>query len=250
MVHAPKSTTADGQVWQDWQEHSSSTRSDTLLSLVDSLRQNYRDYVVTIAQGNAGLIEYAEAHNAQAILDENGEQFISERVYLTQSRRSGVASGYLMDQVKFGSYRYLWKNEEFPVIHAKWVDNSLFAKEHSYYFILYERSKLAQRETRPQPVDQLIAAATKWNKDLHEEVWVFHQEQWTKSKKLWKSVEQSKWDDVILDPAMKKALIDDVEGFFDNEAEYREFAVPFKRGIILHGSPGNGKSLSIKALMN
>ena len=250
MVHGDMKTTAGGQVWQDWQKHSSSTRSDTLLTLVDSLRRNYPDFVVTVAQESAGLIDFAEANNAEAVLHGGNEQFISERVYSTKSRRSGVAAGQLIDDVKFGSYGYKWNDEEFPVIHAEWVDDSLFANRHSYYFILYERSKLANTETRPLPVDQLIAAATKWNKDLHEEVWVFHQETWAKSSKLWKSVEQSKWDDVILDPVMKKALIDDVEGFFDNEAEYREFAVPFKRGIILHGAPGNGKSLSIKALMN
>lgn len=31
---------------------------------------------------------------------------------------------------------------------------------------------------------------------------------------------------------------------------YNNFAVPWKRGIILHGIHGNGKTATIKALMN
>ena len=48
---------------------------------------------------------------------------------------------------------------------------------------------------------------------------------------------------------MKQSLIDDVQGFFDNQELYAQFAVPWKRGVILHGVPGNGKTVSIKALM-
>ena len=58
------------------------------------------------------------------------------------------------------------------------------------------------------------------------------------------------WSDVVLDPDMKAALIADVQGFFDNQALYAQYAVPWKRGIILHGVPGNGKTISIKALIN
>ena len=39
-------------------------------------------------------------------------------------------------------------------------------------------------------------------------------------------------------------------GFFDNKDLYATYAVPWKRGIILHGLPGNGKTVSIKALIN
>ncbi|KAL8875880.1 MAG: hypothetical protein Q9198_005825 [Flavoplaca austrocitrina] len=49
---------------------------------------------------------------------------------------------------------------------------------------------------------------------------------------------------------MKANLVADVEGFFDREEDYRSFGVPWKRGIILHGLPGNGKTISVKALMH
>ena len=47
---------------------------------------------------------------------------------------------------------------------------------------------------------------------------------------------------------MKESLVRDVEGFFDEQANYEQFGVPWKRGIILHGLPGNGKTLTVNAL--
>ena len=117
--------------------------------------------------------------------------------------------------------------------------------------------------------DFLISAASQWIANVHDEVLVFDQEFWTKSKELWESVQNASWDDVIMDQAMKETLVTDVEGFFGAKDDYKEFAVPWKRGIIFHGKsatpypcwslhthlnhpglPGNGKTISIKALMH
>jgi transitional endoplasmic reticulum ATPase len=69
-------------------------------------------------------------------------------------------------------------------------------------------------------------------------------------QRLWKSVQGCSWDEVILDSAMKANLIEDVHGFFNNQQLYTKHSVPWKRGLILHGIPGNGKTISIKAFIN
>lgn len=66
---------------------------------------------------------------------------------------------------------------------------------------------------------------------------------------MWDSVKSASWDDVILDPTMKANIKEDVEGFFASRELYKDLAVPWKRGIILHGHPGNGKTITIKALI-
>ena len=238
------------QAWADWQAHFSSQRPETYLTILDSLRRSYPKHFVSIAPENAGLMKYAKAGNADAVFDEDGEKYAVVRTYTPGDRRSGVDSGETTDDVKFGGYSYSWKGQEFIVYHANYIVDYTFQQKQEFYFVLYERTKVNAGETRPKAVDDLIATATKWNNDLHGEIFMYDREEWTKSKKLWQSVQQATWDDVILDPEVKKALINDVEGFFDNEAEYREYAVAFKRGIILHGPPGNGKSLTLKALMN
>ena len=118
------------------------------------------------------------------------------------------------------------------------------------FYVLHPRAGSDIVDGHCAESDALLLAAGKWTSQLHEEIFVFDDGRWEKSKDLWRSVNGSSWSDVILDPEMKKGLIEDVQGFFDNQALYSQFAVPWKRGIILHGVPGNGKTVSIKALMS
>ena len=117
------------------------------------------------------------------------------------------------------------------------------------FYILHPRSSSQITSGHCEETDALILAAGKWTSQLHDEIFVFDNGYWDKSKELWRSVSDASWTDVILSPAMKQNLIDDVQGFFDNQELYAQFAVPWKRGVILHGVPGNGKTVSIKALM-
>jgi transitional endoplasmic reticulum ATPase len=118
------------------------------------------------------------------------------------------------------------------------------------FYILHPRSATNVVDGHCLETDALLLAAGKWTSQLHNEIFVFDNGHWEKSTELYKSVAGASWSDVILSPDMKQGLIEDVQGFFDNQAVYKEFAVPWKRGIILHGVPGNGKTVSIKALMS
>jgi transitional endoplasmic reticulum ATPase len=49
---------------------------------------------------------------------------------------------------------------------------------------------------------------------------------------------------------MKKAVTEVANRFFDSKDIYDEYGVPWKRGLIFHGPVGNGKTISLKALMH
>jgi len=99
------------------------------------------------------------------------------------------------------------------------------------------------------PARALIISASAYTLDLREEILVFNDGFWSKDHALWVEVQKASWADVILDEEFKETLQKDVEGFFNSEKIYKDLSVPWKRGIIFLGPPGNGKTISIKAIM-
>ena len=61
---------------------------------------------------------------------------------------------------------------------------------------------------------------------------------------------QRDWDSVILEPAMKKEIRLNTIGFLKNCAQLEKYGIPPKRGIILAGEPGTGKTIVCKALIS
>ena len=55
-------------------------------------------------------------------------------------------------------------------------------------------------------------------------------------------------ESVILDKGVKERVIADVKGFLDSAKWYYERGIPYRRGYLLYGPPGSGKSSFIRAL--
>ena len=88
-----------------------------------------------------------------------------------------------------------------------------------------------------------------WANSLKDEIWVFEGGMWGKSKTLYKAVRASSWDDIVLDTKFKDGLRRDTQTFFASKDIYNSLGITWKRGILLLGPPGNGKTESIKALL-
>ena len=231
-------------VFKDFEMHRAAS---TELAIVTSLRRHYSGWTLTVTPESTGLVAFADAGKAKLDLDREDGRSLLWRSYIPASGRAAGRPGKFEDKLFFAKYDYVWDGKSFLVYLAHYVENFTIVRN---YFILYKHEEDELVNGQSKTIDALIAAASQYSNDLHEEVLMFDQEHWMKNKELWKSVQQSTWEDVILDKDLKEALVRDVEGFFDCRNDYKEFAVPWKRGIILHGLPGNGKTISIKALMN
>ncbi|KAK4496434.1 hypothetical protein PRZ48_012414 [Zasmidium cellare] len=245
--YGDSSNDAPNTVYGRYKAFSSAQRSDTEINVLEFIRSIHPDqHVTAVNRRHADLVTFANAGNAEAHLIRDTDEVISTRLYAPPVTRMEGGDGKLGENVSFGLYKYTWKGKELQVYYICWQTN---CGQFQQYFILTPKDQLSGQEHSPV-ADELIKAAGTWSSQPHEEIYVFDGGSWQKNHKLWEAVQGSSWDDVILDPAMKDTLIKDVEGFFDSRHIYEEYSVPWKRGIILHGTPGCGKTISIKALMN
>jgi len=63
-------------------------------------------------------------------------------------------------------------------------------------------------------------------------------------------VPQSSWSDLVLDPTIVQLVKNDFESFFEREQWFRRNRLPFRRGYLLYGAPGNGKTSVIRAMLS
>ncbi|EOO02299.1 putative proteasome-activating nucleotidase protein [Phaeoacremonium minimum UCRPA7] len=230
-----------------WREANGKTRLDLELSALGMLREAYPNHHVTrTLASKCDLLGYAKAGFAVATPD-NLSEYDATRIYKAPGPRLEKKAGEIVNNSKFFRYKYEWQEHQLVVYDVSYVDRYL--RNIKLLFVIVPLSSEEMTQMHHPTTDALLLAAGEWTRELHEEVYVFDNAEWKKDKDLFKSVKGSSWDDVILDPAMKAALVRDVEGFFDNEAIYKSLRAPWKRGVILHGVPGNGKTISIKALI-
>ena len=206
---------------------------------------------MTTVDDSVGLLPFAEAGEASATLDSEGQRLFSWLKHERPQEDSlrGKLGG-CKTLVHFARYYYQWSNESFIVyLYCEGPDHS--PPRGLTYFILRKRDGDQIVEGRSSTVRDLVTAASTHTNQIHEgDVLIWDDDSWTKSTDFWKSVQRWQWDNVILDRSLKDNLIKDVEGFFDQSEDYKQLEVPWKRGIIFHGLPGNGKSVTLKALMN
>ncbi|KAK5245880.1 hypothetical protein LTR16_007204, partial [Cryomyces antarcticus] len=135
-----------------------------------------------------------------------------------------------------------WNGEDFIV----YIIASAYS---SFQYVLKEPKPGENTLSNSKATDALIKAVGDWQYAQIDAIYVYDMF-WIRSTELWNEVQKATWDNVILAADMKEELTAVSKRFFDSKDVYEDIGVPWKRGLIFHGPAGNGKTISIKALMH
>ncbi|MCJ1400555.1 hypothetical protein MMC11_003761 [Xylographa trunciseda] len=235
-----------GRVFDNYKNIYGAPLADSDIQLTEALRNCYPEHIITaVVANNCDLLAYAAEGYASAKIDTINDTPVRWRGYVYPSRRG--QSGRLGDATRFAKYNYKWLTEEFILYQARVrVDGNYPVM---IYYVLRKADNGETINSRSKITDNLIKSVGEWLMADDKLVYVYDN-YWTTSRALWEEVQKADWDDVILDEGMKKVLQDLVGRFFDSKSVYEEAGVPWKRGVIFHGPAGNGKTISLKAIMH
>lgn len=146
----------------------------------------------------------------------------------------------LVEGTIVGVLKFTYDHVDFTVFKAEWQGNC--GPEIFYDFAFSAPDDAVGKK--------LLSAIFQWSNCLKEEMWVFEGGMWHKNKELYAAVQAASWDEIVLDESFKDNIRRDTETFFANKEIYRSLGITWKRGLLLLGPPGNGKTESIKALLH
>jgi chaperone BCS1 len=121
---------------------------------------------------------------------------------------------------------------------------------------LNERVEITVAVDRGVPLLTRLMEHVRSEKAVHDSAvtWVQHMYRLVKNGKPTHSAKPTHssktFDTVVLEADMQKEIVADLRAFLDGEKWYASMGLAYKRGYLLHGPPGTGKSSMVLAISN
>lgn len=161
-----------------------------------------------------------------------------------------------------GGCEIIFRNDSFGHWTAEWNDNKIDmvpesavmdmvwrgtrftlvrAKQHECGHIWYVVGKTIVL------CEQFFQAVCEWNSSGTGAIAIFEEGYFKRDEELREQIKQKKLSDLVLADEILSKLSGGVRDFFSQKDWYGQNSIPWKRGVILHGPPGNGKTQTIRA---
>jgi DNA replication protein DnaC len=196
--------------------------------------------------------ELAELHPGKAIIEGNTGYFDLEAFVRAEKclviEESSVFNHFRTDwdgprkdlthRVENSWLNVLWHGQLLDVVLITWAEGCYRSRHH---WIVADDKKLAEA---------FFSEVCEWSSEVHGELLVFQDGEWEKNKELYDAIKTATFDNLILRDALKQEIQNDFGQFFLSREVYERYRIPWKRGVLFIGPPGNGKTHTLKALIN
>ena len=142
------------------------------------------------------------------------------------------------DSINKAWFDVAWQSHNLEILLISIEGNGMYKR---HFWLLADTETVAR---------DFFAAVCKWNMEIRSEVLVFDMGSWNKDEQLFQDIKNSTFDNLILRGDLKQEIREDVEQFFQSRDLYEEHDIPWKRGLLFVGPAGNGKTHTLKALIN
>ena len=132
----------------------------------------------------------------------------------------------------------LWAGKLFEVVLITWAEDCYRRRHH---WIVADDQKRAE---------DFFDAVCEWSCEVRGEILVYQDGHFQKNKELFESIKSTTFDNLILRASLRQEIQNDFAQFFTSREVYERYRIPWKRGAIFIGPPGNGKTHTLKALIN
>jgi AAA+ superfamily predicted ATPase len=130
-----------------------------------------------------------------------------------------------------------WNEHSLTVVHVAW-DTGCGGESRDW--VVADSTEIAE---------QFILDVERKTHDPGDAILVFSGGCWNRSESLFHATQKASFEDLILADEMKSIIRDDFSTFLESEDRYRRLGIAWRRGALLIGPPGNGKTHCVRALV-
>ncbi len=187
-------------------------------------------YVLETEDGSFDVEAYARAGHAKVTITP-----VAHPMFRSQFRGQRRK---VRDTLENGFYEIAWREHVLEVVVMIWMSDGCATNR---TFVLGPNEAVVR--------EFFHAVCTFSTAHVGREILVFEEGNFVKNRELFDAIRIANFDNLVLPDDAIAALRRDFLGFFEARAAFAKYGVPWRRGALFVGPPGNGKTHSIKAIL-